>query len=315
MAVVLDIGFETAVTYGLEGTTINVPFARNSWGSYAGEFRVGYHTNAVTAVDGSDYVGHAAGELVFAAGINTQNITILIIDDSISDPWKAFTIEIDSVTCTDGGVTVNYDTSSHTIFIVDDEPITAEPGDGANSNTSEECLNISDRWNEMGNMATGIFTYDFNSDRDEGTVCYISGWLQNNVGELNVLINTCFSGARPGFGLEEEAIYRQIFLKNHYARSSRNALRGISSSSSSSSSSGTSELVMSDWTELRDGDSVIKRVATTASPATKADTSRVYKSFADSANTELKDLVYKYNLYHSAPRQVAGKDAPGDSSS
>jgi len=305
----LDIGFETAVTYGLEGTTINVPFARNSWGSYAGAFRITYHTNAVTAVDGSDYVGHAAGELVFEAGVNTQNITILIIDDSISDPWKAFTIEIDTVTCMEAEVTVNVDTSSHTIFIVDDEPITAEPSDGSNSNTSEECLNISDRWNEVGNMATGIFLYDFDSNRDEGTVCYISGWLQNNVGELNVLINTCFSGANPGFGLEEEAIYRQVFLKNHYARASRNALRGISSSSSSSSS-GTSELVMSDWTELRDGDSLIKRVATTATPATKADTSRVYKSFADTSIAELKDLVYKYNLYHSSPRQVAGKDSP-----
>ena len=103
-------------------------------------------------------------------------------------------------------------------------------------------------------------------------------------------------------------------MKNHYARASRNALRGITTSSSSSSSSGTSELVMSDWTELRDGDSLIKRVATTATPATKADSSRVYKSFADSAGIELKDLVYKYNLYHSTPRQVAGKDSPATSS-
>tara|TARA_Y100000310_G_scaffold175885_1_gene175980 strand:+ start:338 stop:1276 length:939 start_codon:yes stop_codon:yes gene_type:complete len=308
--VVIDTGFETAVTYGIENATVNIPYARNSWGSYDGAFTVCYHTKAVTAVEGSDYIAHPVGsKLEFAAGINTQNINVIIVDDSIADPWKAFTIEIDSITPSEGGVTVNVDTSSHTVFIVDTDPSISVP-DSSEGGVGDECMNIADRWNEVGNMATGIFMYDFNSSTDEGTVCYISGWLENNIGELNTLINTCYSGSSPGLGLEEEAIYRHIFLKNHYAKLSRNALRGISTSSSSSASSGSSELVMSDWTELRDGDSVIKRVATTASPATKADASRIYKSFADSSGSNVKELVYKYNLYHAVPSQVAGKDAP-----
>jgi hypothetical protein len=306
VAVLLDTGFETAVTYGLENTTINVPYARNSWGSYGGAFTVAYHTNAITAIDGSDYIGHSSGTLEFAAGVNTQNITVTIEDDAISDPWKAFTLEIDSITPSDGGVTVNIDTSSHTVFIVDDEPLPAEGGDDG---VGGECSNVKDKWNEIGNMATGIFTYDFDSDSDEARMCYVSGWLQNNIGELNTLIYSCYSGANPGFGLEEEAIYRQIFLKNHYAKLSRNTLKGITSSSSSSSES--NELLTSEWTEIRDGDSVIKRTAQMATPGVKASTSRVYLQFAQNAEITLKDLLQSYNSYKGAPRQVAGKDAPG----
>ena len=163
--------------------------------------------------------------------------------------------------------------------------------------------------NEVGNLATGIFKYDFGSDKTEATVDYISGWLQHNMGELNTLVYTCYSGASPGFGVEEQAIYRQIFLKNHYAKLSRNVLRGITTDSSSESS-GSSELLTSEWTEIRDGDSVIKRTAQMATPAVKAATSRVYQQFSTNAEVTLKDLLQSYNSYKSAPRQVAGKDAP-----
>ena len=164
-------------------------------------------------------------------------------------------------------------------------------------------------FNEIGTFATGIFKYDFDSDKSEGTVEYISGWLLNNIGELNSLIYTCYSGEDPGMGLEETSIFRQIFLKNHYAKLSRNVLRGISVSSSSESE-GSSELLTSEWTEIRDGDSVIKRTAQMATPAVKASTSRIYQQFATDAEVTLKDLLYSYNSYKAAPRQVSGKDAP-----
>jgi hypothetical protein len=315
MAVVLDVGFETAVTYGLENTTVNVPFSRNSWGSYKGAFSVAYHTSAVTAIPGSDYIEHSSGVLEFEEGINSQNITIIIKDDAISDPWKALTVEIDSITPKEGCVTVNVDTSNHTVFIVDDEPIPSDGsggGGGGGNNDAAACANEQDRWNEIGNMATGIYVYDFDSQNAEGTVCYISGWLENNIGELNNLIFSCYNGPDPGMGLEEEAIYRQIFLKNHYAKMSRNTLRGITSSTSESESEGSSELITSEWTELRDGDSYIKRVAKMATPAEKNKTSKLYKEFADAADINLKDLLHSYNLYKANPRQVAGKDAPAD---
>lgn len=163
--------------------------------------------------------------------------------------------------------------------------------------------------NEIGTFATGIYKYDFDGNTGEASIEYISGWLQNNIGELNTLIYTCYSGENPGFGLEEQAIYRQIFLKNHYAKLSRNVLRGITVSGTSESS-GSSELLTSEWTELRDGDSVIKRTAQMATPAIKASTSRVYQQFSADAEVTLKDLLQSYNSYKGAPRQVAGKDSP-----
>jgi hypothetical protein len=249
----------------------------------------------------------------FAAGINSQNITIIVLDDTISDPWNALTIEIDYITCLQGGVKVNVDTSNHTVFIVDDEPVLADPNcDAPGDSNAAACLFEDDKWNEIGNMATGIYVYDFDSTDAEGTVCYVSGWLKTNIGELNNLIFSCYRGENPGMGLEEEAIYRQIFLKNHYAKKSRNALRGIMTSTTESESEGSSELITSEWTELRDGDSFIKRTAVMASPGEKNKTSKIYKEFADAADVNLKDLLHSYNLYKANPRQVAGKDAPAE---
>lgn len=164
--------------------------------------------------------------------------------------------------------------------------------------------------NEVGNLATGIFKYDFDSNTGSVSMDYISGWLQNNMGELNVLIHTCYSGENPGFRVEEQSIYRQVFLKNYYTKLGRSALMGVSTSSSSSSSSGSGSIVTSDWTELRDGDSVIKRQAMLASPATKVSASRTFSSFAQDADYTLRDLLQRYTSYRGGPRQVAGKDSP-----
>jgi hypothetical protein len=163
--------------------------------------------------------------------------------------------------------------------------------------------------NEIGNLATGIFKFDFDSSTGDISIGYISGWLHNNIGELNVLIHSCYSGGSPGMQVEEKAIYRQIFLKNYYTKLGRQALMGVSSSSSSSVSSGSGAIVTSDWTELRDGDSYIRRQAMLASPATKVTASRTYSTFAQTADYNLKDLLQRYTSYRGGPRQVAGKDA------
>ena len=125
----LDVGFDKPIHYAPEGTTVNIAYERNSWGTYNGEFRVKYHTNALTATENVDYTGVTAGELVFAAGVNSQNISIPIAEDSATDPWEAFTIEIDEVYCVDSPrcVDINKDTSSHTVFIVDMPPETPTP--------------------------------------------------------------------------------------------------------------------------------------------------------------------------------------------
>jgi len=163
--------------------------------------------------------------------------------------------------------------------------------------------------NEIGNLATGIFKYDFDSSTGDISVGYISGWLQNNIGELNVLIHSSYSGENPGLEVEEQAIYRQVFLKNYYTKLGRQALMGVSTSSSSSSV-GNGSIVTSDWTELRDGDSYIRRQAMLASPSTKVTASKTYSSFAADADYTLRDLLQRYTSYRGGPRQVAGKDAP-----
>jgi len=163
--------------------------------------------------------------------------------------------------------------------------------------------------NEIGNLASGIFKYDFDEDSSSISSDYISGWLANNLGELNVLIHTNFQGENPGLQSEEQAIFRQIFLKSYYGKLARKTLMGVSSSTTETGGS-DGETTMSDWIELREGDSYIKRQVTTASPATKVTASRQYSNYSLDADLNLKDLVYKYNISNSNPSQVAGKDAP-----
>jgi hypothetical protein len=66
---------------------------------------------------------------------------------------------------------------------------------------------------------------------------------------------------------------------------------------------------MSDWTELREGDSSIKRVAQNASPQQKVQVAQTYRTFAEEADLKLSELVHSYNMYKASPRQVAGNEA------
>jgi hypothetical protein len=166
--------------------------------------------------------------------------------------------------------------------------------------------------NEIGNLASGIYKYDFDQDSSLASPDYISGWLQHNMGELNVLIHTSYSGEYPKMGDEEQAIYRQIFLKDYYKKLGRKILIGAMDSSNSSTtdstSSGSSTVITSDWTELRDGDSVIRRQAMLANPATKVTASKQYAQFSADADFNIKELLYKYNSTNGGPRQVYGVD-------
>jgi len=154
----------------------------------------------------------------------------------------------------------------------------------------------------------------------------IADYLAVNVGTLNMLVNTefCVSDSReiisPGQGgwesggltkivtpelhQEESSILIQLYLRDYYKKKARTVLN----ESSSSSESGGTPGQVSDWTELREGDSVIKRVATVASPAQKTTQSKSYQSLSVEAGNELDSLVQKYNLYLSKPRQIISKD-------
>lgn len=139
----------------------------------------------------------------------------------------------------------------------------------------------------------------------------ISAWLETNIGQLNILLNTSFrvdsnNNVSPSLMDEEIAIFMYLYLKAHYKRESQNILKSLSSSYVTPS---TSVTTMSDWTELREGDSAIRRVAQVSSPQQKVQVAQTYKTFAEEADIKLSELVHSYNMYRSRPRQVVSLEA------
>ena len=140
----------------------------------------------------------------------------------------------------------------------------------------------------------------------------IAAWLETNIGQLNILLNSTFrvdanNDVSPDLMDEETAIFIQLYLKAHYKRESQNILKNLSTSSYTAPS--TAITTMSDWTELREGDSSIRRVAQVSSPQQKVQVAQTYRTFAEEADIKLSELVHSYNMYKSRPRQVVSLEA------
>ena len=143
----------------------------------------------------------------------------------------------------------------------------------------------------IGDLATSIYINEFDSSGT--TVESISGWLDSNVGQLNNVLYTSFSGVSgdvEGLLLEEQSIYKQMYLYHHYTKQTRNTVRGIAND--------TNGNILS----VRDGDNAITFV-------NKNEVSKVYKSLSQDAYNEMQALVGNYNNYQSSPRQVGGIEA------
>lgn len=130
--------------------------------------------------------------------------------------------------------------------------------------------------------------YQIWNDLDEPsevTTSYISGWLVNpaNVGKLNNKIGTCYDALSgvisPELGQEEASIYSEIYQALYYKQKINEKLGagGIA------------------WTEMRDGDGVLRR----ASPTEEA---KVYKDLFKESNIQLKDLIQNYRANLGFPR-------------
>jgi len=171
--------------------------------------------------------------------------------------------------------------------------------------------------NQVGQLASGIVQYDFDyitGIEAETEVQKVSGWLLTNLGQLNTLLYTTFysgtlnleSGYATGNHLkqEEKAIYTQIYLQDYYNKQARLSLRSFVNTATSSSES----VEMTPWTTLKEGDTVIQRDAIKVTASARTEASRTFKNLAAAAETKLQDLVYRYNYYQGAPRQVAGTD-------
>ena len=142
--------------------------------------------------------------------------------------------------------------------------------------------------NNIGNLASSIFINEFDSTGI--TFDSISGWLDSNIGQLNNVLYTSLSGVNGnvnGLGLEEQSIYKEMYLYHYYTKQTRNVIRGIANDSNGN--------ILS----VRDGDNAITFV-------NKNEVSKVYRSLAQDAYEKLEGLIYKYNSYNASPRQVGG---------
>jgi hypothetical protein len=144
---------------------------------------------------------------------------------------------------------------------------------------------------EISDLADSIFASEFDSDPDAVNLSLLNGWLQENLGLLNTLINTSYNGENPGMGLKEKAIYKQIYLYNYYGKQTRNVLRGIVSVTSSDN------ILM-----VADGDNRIQF-------ANKNEISKTFRDMARDSKQALDMMVAKYNIYAAKPLQVGGIEA------
>lgn len=138
-------------------------------------------------------------------------------------------------------------------------------------------------------FATGIYE-DLGSPTDI-TVSYISGWLYNHIGDLNIAIDQTYSGLNetisPFPSGDEQAIYQNMFNIKYYNRASLSSIGAAGTSS---------------WTEIEDDGSRVKRVS-------KLDLSKSYLAMAKSANEDLATQIAAYQMNRARPQQSVGDDA------
>jgi len=141
---------------------------------------------------------------------------------------------------------------------------------------------------QLTDLAYSIFETEFDADTNLANPSSIEGWFVENLGLLNTLIYSSFSGEDPNLGLEEKAIYKQLYLYNYYTRQARNVLRGITSTNSSDN------IIM-----VADEGNKIQFT-------NKNEVSKTYRDLAKDTKQQLDSLVAKYNIYAAKPLQVGG---------
>ena len=170
----------------------------------------------------------------------------------------------------------------------------------------------------LGVLASGILVTEFNDitgyANKTAEVTVISGYLKENIGQLNILINQQFNyvtgtgvaeidRVAPPLKNEEGAILSKLYMRDYYYKLARNTLKGLTSSTAPTGPA-TSAL----WTEVREGDSFIRRTPLIASPTVKERSARVLTDIAKDLQKDLEKMAYYYNMYGALPRQVFGSD-------
>lgn len=153
--------------------------------------------------------------------------------------------------------------------------------------------------NVLEDLASGIVTTEFDGDTGVATVASVSGWLYENLGQVNTYLYTNFSGdnATGTYGfmdIEAQNVLKELYLSNYYNKEARNALRGITKSSVSGDN------VLS----LRDGESAVTFI-------NRNEVSKVYRGLANDCMDKVTKMAAQYNIYQAQPRQLGGIDASG----
>lgn len=138
-------------------------------------------------------------------------------------------------------------------------------------------------------LATEIFQNEFEGNGSVVPRSYIEAWLEGNLGSLNAMINTSFSGSEAELDLEAQSIYKNLYLSSYYSRQSSASLRGVVGSGGS------------DVLSIRDGNSAV-------SFANKNEIAKSYKSMSNTYLDQANQQAHQYNMYQSAPLQVGGDE-------
>ncbi len=135
----------------------------------------------------------------------------------------------------------------------------------------------------------------------------INAWILDNanLGKLNNLIGTCFSGVAytndcgnvTGYGIEpamrndQLGIYKMLFDYEYFKGEARNMAK-------------SSATIGNDWTNLREGDSSITKI-------NKNEISKNFRALSRDAKEDLDKAVKLYLKYNAVPDQVVGDDTEG----
>lgn len=145
-------------------------------------------------------------------------------------------------------------------------------------------------FNTFSGLARDVFTTEFDSNTGVTTFSQISGWFAANVGNLNNLLNTSFSGVDPEIDEEAKAIYGMLFLSWYYDKQARNAARGVLSSTQG-------ENILS----VSDGDNKIQF-------SNRNEIAKTFRGLSSDAMAAAEKAADKYCMYLSRPQSINGLD-------
>lgn len=145
-------------------------------------------------------------------------------------------------------------------------------------------------YNTFSGLARDTFANEFESNTGITTFSQISGWYSANVGSLNNLLNTSFSGVDPEIDVEAGAIFGMMYLSSYYDRQARRAALGVISSANG-------ENILS----VSDGDNKIQF-------SNRNEIAKTFRGLSTDTTAAIDKAVGKYTMFMSSPVSINGLD-------